>query len=140
MARYVSVYRICSYLLVGFCVLHTFGLLSRVSYGPGVDAVRSLMDSAGFTIMGSRVTWGGMYLGFGLLFSVFLLFSAFLTWYMGGLTGKNAAAFLPVGWALLATFCLVAALSWAYFFTAPGVVSTLVALLTATACVKTARG
>ena len=137
MARHFSLYRICSYFLIVFCALHTFGLLSRASYGPGVDTVRSLMDTAGFTIMGSSVTWGGMYLGFGLLFSVFLLFSAFLAWYMGGLTGKGAAPFLPVGWALLVTFALVAGVSWAYFFIAPGAMATLIALLMAVGNVRT---
>ncbi len=140
MARHFSLYRICSYLLVVFCALHTFGLLSRASYGPGVDTVRSLMDSAGFTVMGSSVTWGGMYLGLGLLFSIFLLFSAFLAWFMGGFTGKLAAPFLPIGWALLATFALVAGVSWAYFFIAPGAMATLIALLMAVANVRTYAG
>ncbi len=139
MARYFNLYRICSYLLVIFCLLHTFGgLLSAGSHGSGADMVWSLMKSVHFTIMGSRVSWGGMYLGFGLLFSVFLLFSAFVTWYLGGLDKKGRIALLPITWALAISYLLVAVVSWALFFAAPGVTATLIALLLGVAGVRTA--
>jgi hypothetical protein len=140
MAQYFNLYRISSYLLVIFCLLHTFGgLLANAGHGSGADMVWSLMKSVHFDIMGSSVTWGGMYLGFGLLFSVFLLFSAFVTWYLGGLDNKGRIAFFPITWALFVSYFLVAVLSWAYFFVAPGVTATLIALLLGIIGIKTAR-
>ncbi len=139
MARYFNLYRICSYLLVIFFLSHTFGgMLSHADHGVAADGVLSLMKSVDFEIMGSTVTWGGMYLGFGLLFSVFLLFSAVLTWHLGGLDEKARAALLPVSWALFASFVAVAVLGWVYFFIAPQIVGTVIVVLLGAACVKTA--
>jgi hypothetical protein len=140
MAKYLNLYRISTYLLVIFFLSHTFGgMLSHASYGVAADGVFSLMKSIDFEVMGSTVTWGGMYLGFGLLFSVFLLFSADLTWHLGGLDEKKRAALLPVSWALFGAFVAVAVLGWVYFFIAPQITATVIAVLLGAACVKTAR-
>jgi hypothetical protein len=130
--KYFSLYRISTYLLLLFCFGHTVGgLLSNKSLGPQADAVLASMKSVHFNFNGADCTWYGFHLGFGLMVSVFLLFCAFITWYLGGLGPDESRACLPIAWALVASQILTAVLSWSYFFAGPATLSTLVAILVA---------
>jgi len=128
--RYLSVYRITAYLLLLFCGMHTVGgLLSEQTYGPESDGALASMKAVHFPLMGADCTWYGLYFGFGLLFSVFLLVSAAITWHLGGLRPSERRALAPVAWSLFLGFVLVACLSWRYFFAAPGATATVIAAL-----------
>ena len=72
--------------------------------------------------------------------TVFLLFSAVLTWQLGG-TARDVLVRLPaVTWGLAACFVLVTILTWRYFFVVPGIFATLIALCLVIAAWLTARG
>lgn len=135
--KYFNLYRISTVLLVFFCVTHTAGgMLSRVSRGKEADAVLSSMKSVHFEVQGASCTYYDFYFGFGLMVSVFFLFSALVTWNLGGLDSRGRAASAPIAWGLFGSFVITAALSWLYFFIAPGVTATLIAILLGLTCVK----
>jgi hypothetical protein len=139
--KYLSLYRIVTYLLLFFAATHTVGglLISR-SRGPEADAVLAAMRATHFACQGADCTWYGLYFGFGLLVTVFLLFSAAVCWRLGGLSAGERAPLAPVAWALFICHILVAVLSWTYFFIAPGVVATLIAVLLGIPCIRPSRG
>src|SRR5215471_952800 len=131
-ARYFNPFRLATYLLVLFCAGHTWGaLLSTSHFSDASDAVLHAMQSVHFKVQTFDVTWFGFYLGFGWLDSVFFLFSAAVTWFLGGLTRCEQRALAPIIWALFLSYVACAGLSWAYFFFAPGIFSTLIAVLLA---------
>jgi hypothetical protein len=118
-------YRIASGLLVVFAASHTYGLLTFRALSPEGRGVRQAMDEVHFQLMGADCSYGGFYTGFGLLFTAYLLFSAFLAWHLGGLARKNPQTIGALGWSFFMVQVANLALSWIYFFPAPVVVSTL---------------
>jgi len=120
-------YRIASGLFIVFAVSHTIGLLSTKPPSPEVAGVRAAMDSVHWRFMGSDISFGGIYVGFGLLVTAALLFSAFLAWHLGWLAQTHPEAIGGLGWALFAFAIASLALSWIFFFAAPIVVSGLIA-------------
>ncbi len=138
--KYFNLYRISTYLLIIFAVTHTFGgLLSKKSLGPEADAVLASMKEVHFNFMGADSTYYGFYFGFGLVTTLFLLFSAVVTWYLGGLRPEERVSLSPISWALFVSYVLMAVLSWVYFFAGPGVTSTIVAVLLGIACIRTPK-
>jgi len=137
MTRYFNGFRLSSYVLVLFFAGHTWGaLLSVPHFGPAADAVLTEMKSVHFLAQNSNDTWFGFYLGFGWLVSVFFLFSAVVTWHLGGLEREEQRAMAPIVWALFLSYVVSAYLSWTYFFVAPGVFSIAVAALLGFECLK----
>ncbi len=120
-------YRISSVLFIVFAISHTVGLLSSKQPSPDVAAVRAAMNSVHWRFMASDITYGGIYLGFGLLLTAALLLSAFLAWHLGWLARTNPQAIGGLGWAFFAFAIANLALSWIYFFAGPIVASTLLA-------------
>lgn len=86
------------------------------------------MSGVHFQLMGINCSYGGFYIGFGLLFTAYLLFSAFLAWHLSGLARKNPQTIGVLGWSLFTVQVANLALSWIYFFPAPVAVSALAAL------------
>jgi hypothetical protein len=131
-------YRIAAMLLVFFAVTHTFGLLGSQKPAGESARVRKEMDSVRFQYMGKDCTWGGFYIGFGLFVTAYLLFTAFLAWYLGGVTQRDpVSGFLgqihprhvkSLAWAFFTVQAICSYLGYRYFFMAPAVVSTLIAL------------
>jgi hypothetical protein len=137
MHPYLTPYRLATYLLLIFCTAHTFGgLLFPSSNGPAGDAVLASMKSVHFTFNGADCTYYGFHLGFGLMASVFLLFSAALTWHLSRFPGGNPVL-RPVAWALFLAHVPTMVLSWQYFFAGPGISSTVIALLLGWECLTT---
>jgi hypothetical protein len=137
MTRYFNGFRLSSYLLVLFCAGHTWGALVSVPhFGPEADAVLTSMKSVHFLAQNSNDTWYGFYLGFGWLVSVFFLFSAVVTWHLGGLQRRDQRAMAPIVWALFLSYAASTYLSWTYFFVAPGLFSTAVAAILGFECLK----
>ena len=121
-------YRIASGLLVVFAASHTYGLLSFTASTPEARAVREAMNSVHFQIMGTNCSYGGFYIGFGLLFTAYLLFSAFLAWHLGDLARRNPETIGTLAWSLFTVQVVNVVLSWVYFFPAPVTVSALAAV------------
>lgn len=133
-------YRVAAILLVVFATLHTAGgVFGPHRFGAEPEAVFASMKSVEFRANGATCTWYGFWFGFGLLVTVFLLFSAMVAWHLGGMAPGDRRRLAPVAWALFAGQVATAALSWAYFFPAPGVTATLVAALIGLECVRDRR-
>ena len=95
-------YRIAAVMLILFAGLHTYGFLKFKPPTAEGQAVMEAMDRVHFEVKGTSLSYGGFYKGFGLFVSVYLFFSAFLAWYLGGLltTAPRVAGML--GWLLCA--------------------------------------
>lgn len=140
LAKYVTPYRLATYLLLFFAVAHTAGgLFGQREGGAEAEAVFRAMKVVKFPMMGATCSWYGFWLGFGLLVTVFLLFAAAITWQLDRLGRERRRPFLPIAWALFASMVVTAGLSWAYFFAPPGITSTLVAILVGVECVRDSR-
>jgi hypothetical protein len=83
-------YRIASVLLVLFAAGHTVGFLRFNPPSAEGQAVYESMNQVHFQVKGSSFSYGGFYRGFGLFVTVYLLFSAFLAWYLGFLAGQQS--------------------------------------------------
>src|SRR5256885_9566763 len=94
-------YRIASVLLVLFAVGHTLGFRqSDPSWG--VDGLLSSMRSIHFDAQGFNRTYWDFFSGFGLFFSVFLLFAAVLAWLLARLNCR--IKFLAITQSQIAAF------------------------------------
>lgn len=120
-------YRISSVLLVLFAIGHTIGFL-RVEPSWNADTVVNGMRSVSFEVQGFKRTYWDFYAGFGLFVTVFLLFAAVLAWRFGSMSRESLSAMPVERWSFALCFVLIAGLTWRYFFLAPGIFSTLVAL------------
>lgn len=139
-ARFFNRLRLAAYLLVLYCLGHSWGaLLSTPPFGAPSDAVLQAMKSVHFRCQAAECTWFGFYLGFGWLVSIFLLCSAGIAWYLGGLDTGERRRLLPLTGMLFVSHALGAVLAWTYFFIAPGVFATAIALLLGWECVTAAR-
>jgi hypothetical protein len=135
--KYFNLYRVSSCLLIFFAVTHTIGgLLSKKDYGQEADAVLSSMKAVHFNVMGTGRTYYDFYFGFGITGSVLFLFSAAVAWFIGGMKSGARAAMKPIIWAFFISYVLVAVISWIYFFIAPGITATIIAILLGMACIK----
>jgi hypothetical protein len=122
-------YRIAAALFVLFAAGHTVGFLSLTPPTAKAIAVRDAMNNVHFEMNGSSFSYGGFYVGFGLYISVYLLFSAFLAWHLGGLAGSFPRAIGTLGWTFFAVQLAGMALSLIYFSAPPAILSGLVAAL-----------
>jgi hypothetical protein len=129
----VIFYRIASVLLLLFAALHTFGF-RQVDPQWGVDSLISSMRSIHFDIMGTSRTYWDFFVGFGLFFTIFLVFAAVLAWQLGGLSRQVSEIMRGPAWALVISFAAVTILSFRYAFVVPIIFSILILLcLTAAA-------
>jgi|SRR5215470_618081 len=134
-------YRIAAVLIVLFAAGHTFGF-TQTKGMEGADSVVALMKSVHFTVQGFTRAYWDFFVGFGLFVTVFLLFSAVLSWQLGRYSREGLAQ-VPAAatWGLAICFAAVAILSWIYFFIAPGVFATVItACLGAAAASAAKRG
>jgi len=88
----------------------------------------SSMRSIHIDLMGSSRTYWDLFAGFGLLFSVFLVFTAVLAWQLGSLPDQALALMRGTAWALVICFAAVTILCFRYSFIAPIVLSILILL------------
>ena len=78
--------------------------------------------------MGAEITYGGIYIGFGLLLTAALLLSAFLAWHLGWLARSDPRAIGGLGWVFFGFAMANLILSRIYFFAGPIVASALIAV------------
>ncbi len=119
-------YKVSAVLLVLFAGTHTYGMYHPPSSRAAVDAVTFAMRNVHFDVMGFNRSMWDFYFGFGMLLTVFLLFSAVLSWHLGAPTKERAAGLLA--WSFAACHCAVGVLCWMYFFLAPAIASTVIAV------------
>jgi len=134
-------YRTASIIFVLFAAGHTYGFLSFRPASAEGRAVWEAMNNVQFQQGGASFTYAGFYVGFGLSATVFLLFLAFLTWYVGTLARDNPRAIGPLGWALFILQFVSIGLNWRYFSIAPAIFAAVLAAILggATWLVGTAR-
>jgi hypothetical protein len=104
-----ALYRAGAVVLVLFAILHTIGFMSFKPPTAEGLAVRDAMTSVKFDINGSSLSYGNFYQGFGLFVTVYLLFAAFLAWYLAAHPAPG------IGWGLCAAQIAGMALAWIYF-------------------------
>ena len=139
--KYLSPFRIATYLLVLFFLGHTGGgMLAQKSLGPAADTVFTAMKTVHFDFNGSDCTWYGFWFGFGLTVSVFLLLSAVISWQLDSVSREQWPAVSVIAWALVGSHVVNTALSFKYFFVGPGIFGTaVVGLMTAGSLRKQSR-
>jgi hypothetical protein len=123
-------YRIAAAVLLLFAVGHTFGFMTFKPPTPESVAVRDAMDNVRFPIGSKSYTYGDFYRGSGLFCTAYLLFLAFLAWYLGGLTRSTPQAIGALGWIFFALQLVSIALSWKYFVPPPAIFSAVLSILT----------
>ena len=84
-------YRIAAVLLVLFAVGHTLGFMTFKPHSTEGMAVREAMTTVHFEFRGKEYSYGNFYRGFGLTVTAYLLFSAFLAWYLGDVAARAPA-------------------------------------------------
>jgi hypothetical protein len=72
--------------------------------------------------------------------SIFFLFSAVLTWFLGGMSPSDQRRWAPITWALFASYAATIVLAVRYFFVTPIVFSSLITLLLGIQGVGLVRG
>lgn len=125
-------YRIAAVLLLLWTIGHTLGFRQSDPKW-GVDALIASMQSIRFDTQGFSRSYWDFFVGFGLFVSVFLFFTAVLTWQLGGLN-RDTLRLMPVlTWTLATCFIGLTVLSWMYFFTLAVVFSAVISLCLITA-------
>ena len=84
-------------------------------------------------------TYWHFFSGFGFFVTVLLLFAAILAFQLGGLPKESLRSLGLVTWAFAFSFVVITLLTWRYFFVAPLVFSSLVALCLLLAAWSAAR-
>ncbi|NUM81419.1 hypothetical protein HUU42_11495 [bacterium] len=119
-------FKVASGLLAFFGMAHTFGMFTEDE--GEIKAVVSMMRSVHFDAMGTSRTVFDFYFGFGLLLTLFLLFSSVLSWQLGNLSKEQPAIARRIAWPFAVAILVVAVLCWMYFFIAPQVIASLAAV------------
>jgi hypothetical protein len=91
------------------------------------------MRSIHFDIMGTSRTYWDFFVGFGLFFTIFLVFTAVLAWQLGGLSRETLATMRGTVWALVICFAAVTIVAFRYAFVVPIIFSSLILLCLTTA-------
>ena len=120
-------YRVASILLILFALGHTLGF-RRVDPRWGIDSIIGALRSTHFDVQGLNRTYWDFYTGFGLFFTVLLVFVAVLSWQLGSLPKESLLLMPLVTWGLAACFVVVTFLSWKYFFMVPMIFSGVVTI------------
>ena len=126
-------YRIAAVLYVLLAAAHTVGFQRLVPPTAEGVAVRDAMFNTHFTLHGATFSYGGFYNGFGFSVSIYMLFAAFLAWHLGTLAKRDPAAIGGLGIAFCAMQVAQLVVCVVYFFTAPIVFESVIALVLALA-------
>lgn len=114
-------YRIAAVALFISAIGNTTGVLGTGNLTPEALALRQSMGSLHFLFMGADSSWLGFYVGFGLYLTLYLIFSAFLSWQLGGLSKLCPVEIRFLAWAFAICQAATVILSWKFFFLVPTV-------------------
>lgn len=133
----VICYRVSAVVLLLFAAGHQLGF-RRVDPQWNADTAAAAMRNVRFPVQGFQRSYWEFFSGFGFFVTVLLLFSAYFAWYVGGLSPDGRRTLASVLWAFAITYVVIAVLTWRYFFLAPGILATIVALLLVVAAASVA--
>ena len=126
-------YRTAAVLLLLFAVGHTLGF-RQTDPAWGVDALLGSMRSIHFDVQGFSRTYWDLFVAAGFSVGVFYLFTAVLTWQLGGLRADTLAEMRVTAWTLALAFAAITVISWRFLFILPIIFSVLITVcLTAAA-------
>jgi hypothetical protein len=131
----VWLYRITAVTFVLFSLGHTFGFLNFKPPTTEGMAVMESMNRVHFQVGSSSFSYGGFYKGFGLDISLYMIFSAFLSWHLSRLVRRAPEAIGALGWAFCGLQVAGLILTWFYFSVGPAVLGGIVAICLAWAMV-----
>src|SRR5262249_50079984 len=131
--------RIAAVLTLLYCAGHTSGIPWTPYTDAEATAVVDTMKSHSFEEQGFKGTYWDIYIGFGLVISVYLLLQAVVLWQTASLAKTDAIRVRPIVVSFLIAFIINAALSWKYFFVVPVVMASLLAICLAIALVLAGR-
>ena len=123
-------YRIAAVIFIVFATGHTIGFLKFKPPNAEGVAVLDGMKNVRLAVGNGKHTYNDFYSGFGLFCTAYLLFAAYLAWYLSGLAKGGPHAIGAMGWVFFALQLASLALSWIYFPPPPVVLSALAALCT----------
>ena len=120
--------RIASVLTFIHAVLHTVGgVFGRIPPGPASVAAEAMKTNQ-FVALGVTRTFWQYYHGMGLAVSIFLFIESIVFWQLGSVARTAAPQLRPVFASFLIAYLAMAVNSYLYFFMAPVIVETLIAL------------
>jgi hypothetical protein len=122
-----SLYRIASGLLVLFGLGHQLGF-RQVDPSWGVDSAIGALKTTQFQVQGMTRTYWDFFSGFGFFVTVLLFLAAVLAFQLGRLPNETLRGLGLLTWTFAICFVVITLLTWRYFFVAPLVLSSLVAL------------
>jgi hypothetical protein len=113
-------YRIAAILFAVFDAGHTYIFLTFKPPTAEGLAVLEAMNRVHFQMFGGSVSYGGLYIGFGLVATIYLAFSAYLAWHLSRLALKTPQAIGAIRWifAGVSIAVMIVACAW---FTGPPV-------------------
>ena len=104
-----------------------------------MDSAIGALKATQFQVQGMTRTYWDFFSGFGFFVTVLLFFSAILAFQLAGLSKESLRSLRVVTWAFALSFVMITLLTWRYFFIAPLVFSSLVALCLLMAAWSAAR-
>ena len=131
--------RIAAVLTLLYCAGHTSGMPWTPYSDAEAKSVVETMKTHRFAEQGFQGTYWDLYMGFGLVISLYLLLQAVLLWQVASLAKTDAPRVRPLIVSFLIAFVINVALSWKYFFIVPVVLAGLTAICLAIALVLAAR-
>jgi hypothetical protein len=123
-------YRVAAVIFILFAAGHTFEFLKFNPPNADGAAVFEGMKHVRLAVGDGKHTYNDFYRGFGLFCTAYLLFSAYVAWYLGGLAKSSPQAVGTLGWAFFLLQLASLALSWIYFLPPPAILSAVIAICT----------
>lgn len=130
-------FRITSILLLLFAAGHTFGFLSFVPPTSDGQAAWAAMNTAHLDNSGPVYTYGMFYRGLGLSITAYLLFCAYLAWYLAKMARTNPSSITSLAFALVALLFANLIIAGVYLPIVPIIFSAVVFLCAGTAAIAT---
>ncbi len=130
-------YRIASVLLLLFAAGHQFGF-RRENPLWRTESVVAAMQTTTFIVDGFTRSYWSFFSGFGFFVTALLVFSALLAWTLGDIAVRVRELHV-LRWAFAVCYVGIAVMTWMYFFIAPGVLSTAVALVLCVAAASASK-
>ena len=130
-------YRTTSVLLLLFAAGHQLGF-RRANPLWSAESVVSAMQTTTFVVDGYTRSYWSFFSGFGFFVTTLLVFSALLAWTLADVA-ERVRELRVVCWAFALCYVGIALMTWAYFFIAPGVLSSVVALVLCVAAASASK-
>lgn len=131
-------YRVAAVLLTLFGLGHQLGF-RQIDPRWGVDSALGTLKATQFEVQGMTRTYWDFFSGFGFFVTVLLFFAAILAFQLGGLQKETLRSLGLVRWSFALSFVVITGLAWRYFFTAPLVLASLVAICLLVAAGRAAK-